>query len=195
MLRLADIPSRRAEAASYRTNEVLADFRLAWPSLTPGSREAQEAARDALFRLVTIAEMFAGEHLIEITEQKLPGDELVLRIWDERIPRIVRDWGGRQRGWNELFDVKWKYRYWNELKGFVAARIIAHGMGHLTKSQLRRGLVKEGVSKELDMAKVTLRGYELSLSDSDVERCGRRVRHFIDWLDDESRKMIATLPS
>jgi hypothetical protein len=184
LLRIADVPSARAEAALDRSNEVLAEFRIAWPPVVPTSASAQNIARDALLRLVTTAEMFAGEHLLDITEQQLPDEELVLRLWEERMPRILRDWPARKTAWNQLLDVEWTYTRWNELKGFTTARnIIAHGMGQLTRSQLRRGQIRQGVIDDLAAAGLTLRGYELALSDIDVERCGARVRDFIGWLD------------
>jgi hypothetical protein len=188
VLRLADIPSARAEKALYRANEVLAGFRSdvsRWPL---GSREGNELAQDALLRLVTIAEMFAGEHLVEVAELRLPTDDLVFRIWDERIPRIVRDWESRKSSWKDIFELDWTYGQWSELLGFITARnIIAHGMGQLTRSQIRRGQIDVRVTKKLGAAKLTLRGNELQLSENDVERCGLRVRHFIEWLDEESR--------
>lgn len=188
MLRLVDIPSARAEKALYRANEVLADFRAEvsrWPA---GSRGGNELAQDALLRLVTIAEMFAGEHLVDVTEDRLPTDNLVFRIWDERIPRIVRDWESRKSSWKDIFEVEWTYRQWSEVLGFITARnIIAHGMGQLTRSQIRRGQIDVRVTKKLGAAKLTLRGNELQLSENDVERCGQRMQHFIEWLDEKSR--------
>jgi hypothetical protein len=190
LLRLAEIPSARAEAATYRVNEVLAGFRTRSVGLVAGSEEAHQAARDAILHIVSIAEMFAGEHLVDIAEQRLPDDDLVLRIWDERMPRIVRDWIGRKAGWKQLFDLNWTYRYWPELNGFITARnIIAHGMGELTRSQLQRGAIRDSVSKSLTSAKLTLRGRKLVPMDADVERAGRRVAHFVTWLDEQSRVM------
>jgi hypothetical protein len=132
--------------------------------------------------------MFAGEHLLDMAEQQLPAHELVMRVWEERTPRILRDWTNRRSAWKELFDVKWSYRNWNELQGFLTARnIIAHGLGRLTRSQLRRGKIRSGVLGQLGAAGLRLDGHRLILDDSGVERCGRRVKHFIAWLDDASK--------
>jgi hypothetical protein len=188
VLRLVDVPSARAEASVYRANEVLAAFRSRWTGLVPGGPAAYEVARDALLRLITIAEMFAGEHLVDLAEHRLPDDDFVLRIWDERMPRVVRDWHARKTAWKNLFEIKWSYRYWNELEGFITARnIVAHGMGELTRSHLRRGQIKKSVTDQLAAAGLALRGHELVPTETDVERCGRRVKYFVTWLDGQSR--------
>jgi hypothetical protein len=182
LLTVASIPSGRAEAGLNRINEVLAEFRLSWPTVSPSSATGQNIARDAFLRLVTIAEMFAGEHLLDVTEQRLPDDDLVIRIWEERTSRL-RDWNSKKEAWKDLHRVQW-YPQWKELKGLTTGRnIIAHGMGELTRSQLRKGQLKPGVKTDLAAAKLKLKGYTLALDDADIERCGKRVRHFIEWLD------------
>jgi hypothetical protein len=189
VLTLVDIPSARAERAVYHANEIVADFRTDWPLIDPSSQRAQGLLRDALLRLVTTAEMFAGEHLLDLMDQRLPTDDLVARLWDERAPRIIRDWPNRLGAWNDLFDVEWRYAHWTEVNGFVTARnIIAHGMGRLTRSQLRKGRVREDILTKLGQAKLKLDGHELVLSDADIERCAGRVVEFVGWLDRESRR-------
>jgi hypothetical protein len=129
-----------------------------------------------------------AKRLLDVAEQRLPHDDIVLRVWDERVPRIVRDWTGRRTAWNQLFDIQWTYNRWNELEGFITARnIVAHGMGVLTRSQLSRGQIKPGTIQSLARASLTLNGHELVLREGDIERCNRRVRHFISWLDGVSR--------
>jgi hypothetical protein len=59
----------------------------------------------------------------------------------------------------------------------------------LTRSQLQRGAIRDSVSKSLASAKLTLRGRKLVPMDADVERAGRRVAHFVTWLDEQSRVM------
>lgn len=188
VLQLVDIPSARAEDATYHANEILADFRARSAGLAPGSPEMRDLARDAIFRLVAVAEMFAAEHLVDRVENQLPGNELVMRIWEERLPRAVRDWPGRKSAWKQLFDVKWDYKAWNELNGFISARnIIAHGIGRLTRSQLRRGQVDPGLIQRLNAARLRLDGHRLLVDEADVDRCGTRVKHFIAWLDGVSK--------
>lgn len=188
MLRLVDIPSARAEDSTYHANEILADFRARCAGLPPASPEMRDLAHDAIFRLVAVAEMFAAEHLVDRVENDLPPGELVLRIWEERLPRAVRDWPGRQSAWRQLFDVKWEYKPWSELNGFITARnIIAHGIGKVTRSQLRRGQVDPKLIQKLQAAKLRLDGQRLLLDEPDVDRCALRVKHFIAWLDDASK--------
>ena len=131
--------------------------------------------------------MYAGEHLVESAEAQLPDDELVLRLWERRSEQIVRDWGGRKTGWKELFQVNWSYdsRPRSELDAWILVRnITTHGLGRLTRSQLRRGAVKPDVTKKLALIGVRLRGQEIVVTTPNVERCARRVTHFVHWLDD-----------
>jgi hypothetical protein len=180
------VPSGRAEVAAYRVNEILAAYRLR-AGADDSTDAAVQAAYEAIHQLITVAEMYAGEHLVETVEARLPEDELVLRLWERRSDQIVRDWRGRRDGWNELFKVSWsnESRHKRELEAWIMVRnIAAHGLGRLTMSNLRRGAVKRDVVDKLTLVGVRLRGHELIVTARNVERCARRVTHFIFWLDD-----------
>jgi hypothetical protein len=188
MLRPADIPSERAEKAAYQTVLIEADFRERRAALEPDSLASWDAARDATFQLVTVAEIFASEHLLDIVERQLPEQAMVDRVWGTQTSRIVRDWRSRETSWKDLADVQWNYPNKAELEGFVAARnIIAHGIGRLTLSQLQRGRIRANVLKSLKKADLRLDGYRLALTVADVERCGNCVRGFVAWLDGASK--------
>src|SRR5437588_4813376 len=95
---LFQLPSARAEECIYRVNRALADFRST-VAADEYSDPALRLAYDAVRRLVTTAEIFASEHLVESTDLRLPDHDLVQVIWDERTRRVIRDWGTRRGGW------------------------------------------------------------------------------------------------
>lgn len=189
---LFEVRSARAEHAEYRVNRILAEYR-ANADDDDTTDEAVQAAFEAVQRLVTVAEMYAGEHLIESTEARLPDDELVLRLWEKRSEQIVRDWRGRRDGWKDLFTLAWSYdsRPKQELEAWILVRnIVTHGLGHLTRAQLRRGAVRADVTKKLALIGVRLRGQDLVLNARNVERCARRITHFVHWLDDSASALL-----
>lgn len=192
-MKLLEVASAQAETAEYRVNSILAEFRTRSESAASPDEELQ-AAYEAVHRLVTAAEMFAGEHLIDKAEQYLPEDELVQRLWDERSARIVRDWRGRREGWKDIFRLDWTYptAERTELDAYITTRnIIAHGLGRLTRSQLLRGAVRPGVAQGLDSVGIRIRGLQLVISVTEVENCAQRIIHFVRWLDQESASLAA----
>lgn len=189
---LFEVRSARAEHAEYRVNRILAEYRSHALS-DDTAPDAIRAAFDAVQRLVTVAEMYTGEHLVESAEARLPDDELVLRLWERRTDQVVRDWRGRREGWSDLFELKWNYdsRAKLELEAWILVRnIITHGLGRLTRAHLRRGAVKPDVIKKLGAISVSFRGQELTLVERNVERCARRIVHFVHWLDDSATSVL-----
>lgn len=181
--------SATAERCHHELNRVLADFRKRTHLYRPSSVEARDSMLDASLKLVALSEMFASERVIEMVERLLPTDPLSQRLWDERADNATRDWPGRRRAW-KLCGLDWyPDREWGELDGFISARnVIAHGMGSLTHSQLRRGAIKPDFMSKIGAARLTLDGDRLLIAADDVERCGARVSHFIKWLDSTSRR-------
>jgi hypothetical protein len=68
-----------------------------------------------------------------------------------------------------------------ELQGFIQARkSISHGLGSLTRRQLRN---RAETAKELGDAGIDLRGDSVVIDASHVEACAEIVKAFVLWLD------------
>lgn len=104
-------------------------------------------------------------------------------IWAETEERVSAGWPALQTYWDDWFSIKLtEFPAWDELYGFREARnAIVHGLGHLTRTQTRRG---KSVAR-LRNARIVIDDGIVLLGDEDVERCANLVVDFITWLDGE----------
>lgn len=185
-------PSLEAEAAIYSLKRTVAAYRDSVEAmgrtdsrLAPGGRTYEaERAQDAVMRLVTTSEMYVVEVLLVETEARLVGSPTAVVLWDDVESRYTQTWERRRSGWKKFHGLDLKASgAWDPLEGFVDARnAIAHGLGRLTRVQLKnRGAVESRLLK----AGIALNGEEVVVGGEDVARCEAVIEDFILWLDGE----------
>jgi hypothetical protein len=133
--------------------------------------------------LVAIAEEFTYGLLLELTSRKLPADTRVSALWDSHVDRETDTWEQRIATWRLIHSISIPSspRY-DVLFAFIQARnAIVHGLGSLTRKQLRDRT--KSVAR-LRAARISVSGTQLVLNDSHVEQCADAVRRLIRWLDD-----------
>jgi hypothetical protein len=188
------IPSERAEQSEIRANRALAHFRSQRAQPPAGSAsgglrgwpvEAGEPAyesQDTILRLVAIAEEFSIGRLIDAIEVTLPSDPIVSALWDAELDRSGDTWPKRTALWKKYKRVNVKeFPQHTQLQGFIHARnSIAHGLGALTRRQLRN---RTSTTQALRAANIRLHGDRLVIDSTHVEVCALVVKEFVGWLD------------
>jgi hypothetical protein len=194
------IYSERAERSRNLVNLALAHYRQTAGSTervrlglprSPRRRGRRSAVpetfrtHDAILRIVAVAEDFSFSQLIDVTEARLPTDRIVQSLWDSELERSGDTWGRRLELWRRFHEVRIgdSFSSYAELNGFIEARnAIAHGLGQLTRKQLRDRGKTVG---RLANADIHLHGNTLVVTATHVERCATVVKDFIIWLDQE----------
>lgn len=174
-----------AEASQGRRRRVAPASRVLATAPPSSYQESWNVSRveDALVRLIAIAEEFAHGLLLELTDLKLPDDPRVAVLWDAHVDRETDTWEQRIATWKLVHSIAipGSPRY-DLLLAFIQARnAIVHGLGSLTRKQLRDR--KKSVAR-LRAAQISVLGDRLVLSESHVDRCADAVRTFVRWLDE-----------
>lgn len=193
------VRSERAEQSESRANRALAHFRAEVDNdqaYAPRRRMRRATMRsvasprtfqshDAILRLVAIAEDFSIGRFVDVIESVLPHDPVVAALWDAELDRSSDTWDQRKDLWKRYKNVSVSdFPQRDPLTGFVEARnSIAHGLGGLTRKQLRK---RASATGRLTHANIRLRGESLVIDATHVEHCAIVVRAFIGWLDDKS---------
>lgn len=196
----------RSELALAHVNRTAARFAAETSQsrrrrFAPGSRvlatappspyqESWDVSRveDALVRLIAIAEEFTHGLLLELTNLKLPDDPRVAVLWDAHVDRETDTWEQRIATWRLVHSIAIPSspRY-DLLFAFIQARnAIVHGLGSLTRKQLRDRT--KSVAR-LRAAHISVSGNRLVLTESHVDRCAEAVRTLIRWLDDTAARV------
>lgn len=184
------VSSERAERSTIRANRALAHFRTETAAAPMGSSRDTSAAggtavyraHDAILRLVAIAEDFSIGRFVDAIEPLLPSGATVSKLWEAELDRSGDTWRKREGLWRSYKSIKVsKFPRNNELQAYIEARnAITHGLGRLTRRQLRG---RAATLDKLRPANIVVRGDELVLGSSDVEACAEVVKAFIVWLD------------
>lgn len=184
------VTSERAEQSTSRANRALAHFRAHRASGPMGvlrdpatvGDTAIYHAHDAIMRLVAIAEEFSIGRFVDAIEPLLPSDPIVSSLWEAELDRSGDTWHRRNALWKTYKSVNVAtFPQHKELQAYIQARnAITHGLGGLTRRQVRR---RTTTVTDLRHANIALRGNALLLSASDVEACAAVVKAFIAWLD------------
>lgn len=191
--------SERAEQSESRANRTLAHFRAQVDNdqaRAPRGRMRRETiggvasgrtfqSHDAILRLVAIAEDFSIGRFVDVVETVLHADPVVAALWEAELDRSSDTWDQRKDLWKRYKNVSVSdFPQRDPLTGFIEARnSIAHGLGGLTRKQLRK---RASAAGRLSQANIRLRGESLVIDAAHVEHCAVVVKAFIGWLDDKS---------
>jgi hypothetical protein len=190
------VSSERAEQSSARVRRALAHYRTQVADrgdairVVAGRRPSRGGwyqtfhAQDAILRIVSIAEDFSIGRFVDAIEPTLPPHGIVTELWDAQLDRASDTWQQRDELWKTYKNVNVAtFPQMQVLQGFIVARnAVAHGLGQLTRKQLRKRASTVG---RLGQADIRVRGDVLDLGAADVERCAGAVLAFIAWLDDK----------
>lgn len=202
-LALRIVPSATAERSTVLLKRALALYRDQLAALAPsplprippllgnlGLDRQTLIAHDALFRLVAVAEDFSLLRLIEVTEDLLPDGRLAELLWEAELDRSMDTWDSRLRAWARLhgIEVKANFLRYDQLDGFTQARnAIAHGLGQLTRKQLRS---RASTLQRLAAAGIATDGDVLQLGPKNVELCTNVCDQFVLWLDEQAAALL-----
>jgi hypothetical protein len=169
--------SAQAESSADAANRALAHFRQQQAHgdsrrVRPTSRASESLfstynARDALLRLVAIGEDFSLARLVEVGESKLPEGDFARLLWEAELNRSTDTWDQRNKLWKTYLGVSFgAFERHEALNGFIDARnAISHGLGDLTRRQLRS---RDTIVERLRKAGITVRGNSLAIGERNV---------------------------
>jgi hypothetical protein len=131
---------------------------------------------------MSIADEFTYGLLVDVTEAKLPSDRRVALLWENYVEGQTDTWPLRFAAWKNLHGIPFDdFPRYHPFRGFIEARnAVIHGLGGLTRKQLKKPNTAEG---RLRAAHISLRGTRLVLDVDDATACAQVVRDLIDWLD------------
>jgi len=140
----------------------------------------QTAHQSALIRLASITESFCAEALVAAAESlSQPGLNPTMQIiWNDAVISATRTWHDQKKSYDTWLQVKVS---WETIDAIADARnAVAHGLGSLTRQQLRNETAVQARLKKLGVSVI---GRNVELSDSSLYGLGARCRDFIVGLD------------
>jgi len=179
----------RLEAAAGERRAVLHASRLAARGSTADPGPTSLRIEDALTRFVSIADEFTLGLLIDLTESKLPNDARVAILWERYEERYTDSWEQRFASFEGLHKiVVHTFPRYSPLMAYIEARnAIVHGLGSLTRKQLK----KPGrIVGKLRTARINMSGNRLLLTADDAVQCALVIRELIEWLDDQAAAAV-----
>jgi hypothetical protein len=154
-----------------------------------GTGLPRSRVEDALARFMSIADEFTFGLLIEVTETRLPHDPRVAVLWERYVDRETDSWEQRFASWEQLHQVSvTEFPRYSALLGFIEARnAVVHGLGFLTRKQLKKTQRSLG---RLKSAQIDVVANQLSLTVDDATKCASVVADFIAWLDSSAARLL-----
>ncbi len=188
MLMSTHAQHRRAESA-MRTGLIAGRL-----SVLPSGAEARQLRiQSVLVRLVSITESFASTQLADRLERQMPTprNDLPEALYIQAEDRATSTWDAVEsnyRRWVGKLDLK-KCPARDDVRALVDARnAIVHGLGVLTKRQLRDPKLA-GLISGLSALGITIDGsYRVSVSQAALREATLHLRELILWLDGELSK-------
>ena len=188
------VPSQRAEDAAALLFHTLAAHRANIARIAvrhrPPRLPKQTFSRDqlqcqaTLLRLISITEAFCGDRLVDEVESLIEPNRhtAVGAVWDQAAISATSSWSDQKRALKDWLGVKLTNAQWKPVDDLVEARnSIAHGLGTLTRRQLRK---KQAVVAALEAAQITLSSTnQIELTDAALETAARQCRLLIISLD------------
>ncbi|MBJ7519368.1 MAG: hypothetical protein JHC84_06705 [Solirubrobacteraceae bacterium] len=145
---------------------------------------------DALLRFVGIAEGFAVNRFLEVSDVVVSDDTILQHLWQRELKTALDTWERRDKSWKRYFAVDVEtYGDHARLRGYVEARnAIVHGLGELSRKQ--RANPADAVAK-LRKAGITVVNNRVVIEAAHVDDCARTVIAFVRWLDTRAELVIS----
>jgi hypothetical protein len=137
--------------------------------------------------LAAVAEEFSRAVLIEISEPLVPGHPMLQKLWS-RGESQTESWPGQEEAWKDWHGIALRGTLqYRDLRPVIDARnAIVHGLGELTRKQLRGDGGRE-VRRSLARLGIRTSGRRIVVDDAAVRRCLDAATAFIAWLDLETQ--------
>ncbi|MER7367499.1 hypothetical protein [Nonomuraea wenchangensis] len=184
------VPSSEAEAASALLFRTLGAHRAAIAAMKPQRHTRlrtmpdddpfQDRCQATLVRLLSITEAFASEMLAREIESAVVGarNATATVLADEAVIRATSGWQDQKKAYKDWLGI---VSDWKAVEQLAEARnAVAHGLGRLTKRQMRNG---QSVRAKLQAAGISLHGNLVVLSDENLAEAAASCRVFIEKLD------------
>ncbi len=182
--------STNAESASGLLFRTLGAHRAAVAALKPQPRSRlrtsadgdpfQDRCQATLIRLLSITEAFAAEMLSEEVDRAV-GDSrnaTAAKVADDAIIRATGTWQDQKQSYKEWLAIN---EDWKAVERLAHARnAVAHGLGKLTRRQMRK---EQSVKDQLKAAGITVVDNRIVLSDESLTEAAFACREFIERLD------------
>jgi hypothetical protein len=179
-----------AEDASALLFQTLGAHRTAITSLRPRQPPRLPSGRipdpeqiqcqSTLVRLLSVTESFASQLLLrEIDKSAARARSASIdRIWDDAAVRGTSAWSEQKDAYANWLGVKEDWKVVERLS--EARNAVAHGLGTLTRRQLRK---EASIRSKLKEAGITLTGIRIVLSDAALSSAAADCRDLIHRLD------------
>jgi hypothetical protein len=140
----------------------------------------QIQCQSTLVRLLSVTEAFASELLVREVEKAAARarSASIDHIWDDAAIKGTSTWTEQKDAYSNWLGVKEDWKVVERLA--IARNAVAHGLGTLTRRQLRK---EASVRSKLREAGITLVGIRIVLSDAALSSAAADCRDLIQRLD------------
>lgn len=183
----------RAEEAAGLLFRTLAAHRATVASLgaeprerrLPGPLEDREQiqCQATLVRILSIAESFSGERLLEELQKivERSSHKSINELWERAAVSATSTWEEQRNAYKGLLGVTLDNSDWASVGRLAEARnAVAHGLGALTRRQLRN---RQSTVSKLQSCGIRLRDNRIVLNDQILFGAAQTCREFIWKLD------------
>lgn len=184
------VPSAEAEAASALLFRTLGAHRAAVAALkprpltrlrtSPDGDPVQDRCQATLIRLLSITEAFASEMLSREVDRAVAdmSNKTATKVADDAVIRGTSSWQDQKKSYKDWLGVE---EDWKAVERLAEARnAVAHGLGKLTRRQLRS---EQSVKSKLKAAGIIIEDNRIVLSDENLAAAASACREFIERLD------------
>jgi hypothetical protein len=186
------VVSERAETASRLINLTLGLHRTQLVTVSTGASpprlgdpffDGTQVQRQATWlRMISVTENFCADRLLEAAEAEIVPSESVVRslVWDKASTVAIGSWPAMKEAYNSWFGVK---PDWAGVEALIQVRnAIAHGLGELTRLQLRK---RPSTAASINRAGVVLADNRIILSEENMQDARDCCAKLIESLDIE----------
>ena len=187
---VSPVVSAEAEAASALLFRTLGAHRSAIAAIgsqpltrlriSPDGDPVQERCQATLIRLLSITEAFASDMLSREVDGAIAreGSATAAKVADDALIRGTSTWQDQKKSYKDWLGVN---EDWKAVERLAEARnAVAHGLGKLTRRQLRS---EQSVKSKLSAAGITVNDNRIVLSDDNLAAAASACRDFIEKLD------------